>query len=159
MPPWHDCLNWRSPAWSPLVSGLNLRKVKEVLLEDLSVFLGSCGENSLKVKLVDIKVFFWTNSLWWHLEAQQTGHSVCVCVCVSGLVWVVATHGQHNYWTSKATNISAVIPGRSLRSESSYKVNGDLATAEEEGEEGWRGKWRWVIGPVSRAGDIMEESD
>lgn len=78
------CLNWRSPAWSHLLFGLNFRKVKEVLLEDPSVFGGSCGENSLKVKLVDIKAFFCSNSLWWHLEAQQTGH--CMCVCVSALV-------------------------------------------------------------------------
>lgn len=74
------CLKRRSPAWSLLVFGLTVRKVKEVLLGDLGVVMSSCGENSLKVKLVDIKAFFCTNSLWWHLEAEQTGHSSCACV-------------------------------------------------------------------------------
>lgn len=122
-------VDWQSPASSPLFTGLNFTKVEE----DLS---GSCGENSLKVKHVDIKAFF---PLWWHLEAQQI---FCVCVCVHVRMCThvsrqcvgeaLASHGQHNNWTSKATNISSVILWR----ESSCKVNGALIGQDPADEWG-----------------------
>lgn len=63
-------VDWQSPASSPLFTGLNFTKVKE----DLS---GSCGENSLKVKHVDIKAFFLSDGI-----SKHSKHFVCVCVHV-----------------------------------------------------------------------------
>lgn len=75
--------------------------------------------------------------LWWHLKAQQT---FCVCVHVRMCAHVsrqcvgeaLASHGQHNNWTSKATNISSVILWR----ESSCKVNGVLIWQDPADEWG-----------------------
>lgn len=85
-------VDWQSPASSPLFTGLNFTKVKE----DLS---GSCGENSLKVKHVDIKAFFLSDGI-----SKHSKHFVCVCVHVRMCAHVsrqcvgeaLASHGQHN---------------------------------------------------------------
>lgn len=63
---------------------------------------------------------------------------MCVCLCYK----VVTTHGQHNYWTSKATKISSV----NLQSELPCKVNGNAAEEggenedEEENEDEFKGR-------------------
>lgn len=86
-------VDWQSSASSPLFTGLNFTKVKE----DLS---GSCGENSLKVKHVDIKAFFLSDGI-----SKHSKHFVCVCACENVCTCIycrqcvgeaLASHGQHN---------------------------------------------------------------